>query len=214
MHAQISNEQRTRSERTAAYYDSGGPSSAIPPELLERLNIKLGRDNGGRKQRLAGTESALLPGDTPLFMEQAPTLLTSCPSEHSHQPTANPTVPEAPRPGQASRGVTDGQPAPLQEPEVANRRNPQQTAPLVTTSTLKPHATNTRTAHGSTSPAEPLSGPHYPFTSVQPKTVHGKQLPPELLSGPPTRRRRFWSAESILLESTCCRRVRSPPLDM
>ena len=41
------------------------------------------------------------------------------------QLTANPSVPEAPRPELASRGVTEGQTTPPQDPGVANRKGSQ-----------------------------------------------------------------------------------------
>lgn len=55
MQVTVSNEQCPRSKSLVAYYDSGGPSSVIPPELLKELNITPEESNGGRKQRLVFT---------------------------------------------------------------------------------------------------------------------------------------------------------------
>ena len=55
MQVTVSNEQRSRSKALVAYYDSGGPSSVISPELLKELNITPDETNGGRKQRLVFT---------------------------------------------------------------------------------------------------------------------------------------------------------------
>ena len=55
MQVTVSNEQRSRSKSLVAYYDSGGPSSVISPELLKELNVSPDNSNGGRRQRLVFT---------------------------------------------------------------------------------------------------------------------------------------------------------------
>ena len=55
MQVTVSNEQLSRSKSLVAYYDSGGPSSVISPELLKELNVVPEETNGGRKQRLVFT---------------------------------------------------------------------------------------------------------------------------------------------------------------